>query len=243
RVVADLVVDDHAAVAVIGVLAEADVGRDEHVRHGALDRPHRGLHRRVRIVRRRPDAVLVIGKAEQQHRTDAFAARAFVFLRRVVHREVEDAGHRADLAPDAAALADKQRQHEHVRRQPRLADERAHGVGPAEPPHAAGELQRGLRLRGIHKVAPGTRDSGLGARSKYFTIAATSAGTVYFSGITCVSMPNCEAASAVTGPIDATTVVRSRSAAGSAPSTLTRLRTADGLVNVTTSSLRSSSMR
>jgi len=42
-----------------------------------------------------------------------------------------------------------------------------------------------------------------------------------------------DAASAVTGPIDATTVVRSRSAAGSAPSTRTKLRTADALVNVT----------
>ena len=31
RIVGDLVVDDDAAVAVVGVLAEADVGDDEHV--------------------------------------------------------------------------------------------------------------------------------------------------------------------------------------------------------------------
>ena len=54
---------------------------------------------------------------------------------------------------------------------------------------------------------------------------------------------DCAAASAVTGPIDATTVVRSRSAAGSAPSTVTKFRTADALVNVTTSIRRSSSIR
>ena len=58
-----------------------------------------------------------------------------------------------------------------------------------------------------------------------------------------VWMLHCAAASAVTGPIDATTVVRSRSAAGSAPSTRTKLRTADALVNVTTSMRRSSSIR
>ena len=54
-------------------------------------------------------------------------------------------------------------------------------------------------------------------------------------GMIVVVMPSCAAASAVTGPIDATTVVCSRSAACSAPSILTKLRTADALVNVTTS--------
>ena len=58
---------DDAAVAVVGVLAQADVGDDEHVRHLALDRADRRLHRRLRIVGRRADVVLVIGQAEQQH--------------------------------------------------------------------------------------------------------------------------------------------------------------------------------
>ena len=58
-----------------------------------------------------------------------------------------------------------------------------------------------------------------------------------------VAMLHCDAASAVTGPMHATRVDPSRSAAGSAPRTRTMLRTAEALVNVTTSMLRSSSMR
>ena len=53
----------------------------------------------------------------------------------------------------------------------------------------------------------------------------------------------CAAASAVTGPMHATSVLRRRSTAGSAPSMRTKLRTADPLVKVTTSSRRSRSMR
>src|SRR5262249_57038337 len=78
--------------------------------------------------------------------------------------------------------------------------------------------------------------------SKKSTIASTSAGTVYAAGMIVVWMLHCVAASAVTGPIDATMVVRSRSAAGSAPGTLTKLRTADALVHVTTSMRRSRSI-
>ena len=66
-------------------------------------------------------------------------------------------------------------------------------------------------------------------------MASTSAGTVYSAGMIVLSMLYCAAASAVTGPMHATTVDCRRSAAGSAPSTRTRLRTADALVNVTTS--------
>ena len=54
-------------------------------------------------------------------------------------------------------------------------------------------------------------------------------------GCTVTVMPSCVAASAVTGPMAATTVVRSRSAACSAPRSCAKLRTADALVNVTTS--------
>src|SRR5437762_1846926 len=79
--------------------------------------------------------------------------------------------------------------------------------------------------------------------SKYRTIAATSAGTVYSAGMIVVATLHWAAASAVSGPIDATMVPRRRSAAGSAPRTRTKLRTADALVNVTTSMLRSSSIR
>src|SRR4051812_13474091 len=82
-----------------------------------------------------------------------------------------------------------------------------------------------------------------GFLAKCSTIASTSAGIVYCGDRMVVSIWHWAAASAVTGPIDATTVVRKRSAAGSAPTTLTKLRTADALVKVTTSIRRSSSIR
>ena len=62
-------------------------------------------------------------------------------------------------------------------------------------------------------------------------------------GITVVAMPELGAASAVTGPIAATVVPRSRSAVTSAPSSSTKLRTVEALVNVTASIWRSSSIR
>ena len=74
-------------------------------------------------------------------------------------------------------------------------------------------------------------------------MASTRAGIVYSFGMIDVAMPYCSAASAVTGPIDATAVVRSRSAACSAPNTCTKFLTVDALVNVTTSMRLSSSMR
>ena len=93
----------------------------------ALDRADRRLHRRFGIVGRRADVVLVIGQAEQQHAVDAVGLGAAVAsFDGLVDREVEDARHRRHFAPHAFALADEQRQHEHVRRQPRLAHERAH---------------------------------------------------------------------------------------------------------------------
>ena len=76
RVVGDLLVDDDAAVAVIGVLAQAHVGHHENVRRIPLDRADGRLDRRFRIVRQRSDVVLVIGQAEQQHALDAGLARA-----------------------------------------------------------------------------------------------------------------------------------------------------------------------
>jgi hypothetical protein len=61
--------------------------------------------------------------------------------------------------------------------------------------------------------------------------------------MTVVSMPSCCAASAVTGPIDATTVVRSRSAICSSPKIFAKFLTVLALVNVTASICRSSSIR
>src|SRR5688500_6717631 len=96
-------------------------------------------------------------------------------------------------------------------------------------------LQRGQATSADLQVGRGCR--------KCSTMASTNAGTVYSFGMMAVLMPYCSAASAVTGPIDATFVAFSRSAACSAPKIWTKFITVDALVNVTTSMRFSSSMR
>ena len=76
RIVRDLVVDHDAAVSVVGVLAQADVGDDEHVGHLALDRADRRLHRRLGIVGRRPDVVLAGRAGRRAARSGRRRARA-----------------------------------------------------------------------------------------------------------------------------------------------------------------------
>jgi hypothetical protein len=114
RVVHDLAVDHDAAVPVVRVLAEADVGDDEELGQLALDGADRGLHWRFGIVGVRSDVVLVLGNAEEQDAVDAVGLRRCGFFDRFIDRQVADARHRGHFAADALALADEQRQHEHV---------------------------------------------------------------------------------------------------------------------------------
>ena len=61
------VVAHHAAVAVDGVLAEADVGDHHELGVRVLDRAHRELHDALVVVGARALLVLLGGHAEQQH--------------------------------------------------------------------------------------------------------------------------------------------------------------------------------
>src|SRR5256885_1092410 len=76
-------------------------------------------------------------QAEQQHAEHAVRFRRRRFLHGLVHRQLIDAGHRADLTPDAASLADEERQDEAVGRQPRFAYEAANRLGAAQAARAA----------------------------------------------------------------------------------------------------------
>ena len=172
RIVGDLIVDEDPAVAVIGVFAQADVGDDQHLRQLALERPDRRLHGRLRIVSGRPDVVLLIRQPEEQHAPDAVRPRRPRLCHRLVDREVEDAGHRADLPAHAFTGADEQREHQRVGRETGFADERPHGVGSAEPAKPACQLQRGVRMDGVHVFL-----------ERCSTIAFTSAGIVCSAGM------------------------------------------------------------
>ena len=70
-VVVDLAVADEAAVAVRGVLAEADVGDHGQVGVGLLQRPHRHLHDALVVVGAAAGLVLGRRDAEEEQRADA----------------------------------------------------------------------------------------------------------------------------------------------------------------------------
>ena len=60
-----------AAVPVVGVRAQADVGDHHEIRGGRLDRPHGLLHGTVGGMGCRRLRVLAVGHAEQQHAANA----------------------------------------------------------------------------------------------------------------------------------------------------------------------------
>ena len=80
--------------------------------------------------------VLFVGDAEEQQAADAKSGAGFDFLHGFVDGEVEDAGHGADLAAHAFALAEKERIDESGGLQMGFADERAHGCGGAQTAQA-----------------------------------------------------------------------------------------------------------
>ena len=71
RVVHDVRAVQDAAVAVVGVLAEANVGHDEHLRIRGLDRANRLLRHPVGGVGLRPQRVLGRGQTEEDDARDA----------------------------------------------------------------------------------------------------------------------------------------------------------------------------
>ena len=155
-----------AAMAVVGVLAEADVGDDQQPGRLPLGRagspPGRSPRRRERG---RAARVLVRGDAEEEDRRDAQLGDLGDRLAEAVERELVLAGHRGDLAPQVRAVVDEQRVDQVVDRQPMLADQVAEPGMAAEP---AGAMERvaggGLvghrgNLDGVE--ADGTGDWGL----------------------------------------------------------------------------------
>ena len=117
-------------------------------------------------------------------------------------------------------------------RQPRFAAGRE--VGPTDVTsgcRGGGSSSRRLEPRAHPAVMPARRPRSA-ARSP-----RRARGWCIRRGMIVVTIPSCAAASAVTGPMHATVVCCSRSAACSSPMTRTNLRTADALVNVTASML------
>jgi hypothetical protein len=119
-------------VAVIGVLAEADVAHDDRLGRGVLDRPHRLLHDPVRCVRLAAVRIFRGRQPEQQHGRDPQARQVTDLAHQLVHRQLEHARHRADLVANAPPVGHEERQDEVARGQRRLANHRAERVGATQ---------------------------------------------------------------------------------------------------------------
>ena len=133
RVVGDrAVLDEHAAVAVVGVLAEAHVGRDHEVRHGGADGAGRDLHGAVRIPGGGALGILRGRQAEQDHAADAGGGGALGLGRRQVGRQVGDARERGDGLATTLAGHDEHREDQTLRLETGLAHEIAQSLRPPE---------------------------------------------------------------------------------------------------------------
>jgi len=98
RIVEYLAACEHAAVAVRGVLAQADVGDDEQVAASAADGAHGVGHDSVLGVPLRATLVLACRQAKEDDACDAQLLDRVRLARGFVRGEVEAAGQRLDLA-------------------------------------------------------------------------------------------------------------------------------------------------
>ena len=148
---------EEAAVAVVRVLAEADVGHDDELRARFLERADRLLDRPV--VGEALDTVRILRArdAEEENRLDAERLELTGFASELVDGELVDTGHRGHGAADAVAGNDEERVDEVVRLERRLANEVAQGRRSAQATRALGSgcrpecLQR-VELR--HVLSP-----------------------------------------------------------------------------------------
>ena len=97
----------HAAVAVIGVLAQTHVGDDEKIRQGVLQRTDRALDDAVVVEVLVANRILGGRDAEEQHRGDPCRRRPARFLDRLIDGELADPRHRRDRITHVFAMDDE----------------------------------------------------------------------------------------------------------------------------------------
>ena len=104
---------EHAAVAVVGELVEAQVGLHDEPARGCLDGDAgRDVEDAVGVGGARAACVAHLGHAEQHHAADAGGRGIRHRLRQALERVLHDARHRRDRHRGGHALAHEQRQHE-----------------------------------------------------------------------------------------------------------------------------------
>ena len=104
---------EHAAVAVVGELVEAQVGLHDESARGCLDGdPRRDVEDAVGVGGARAACVAHLGHAEQHHAADARGRGIRHRLRQALEGVLHDARHRRDRHRGGHALAHEDRQHE-----------------------------------------------------------------------------------------------------------------------------------
>ena len=141
-------------MAVARVLAQAQVGDDEHVGVGILDRARGELDGALVVPGARALLVLVGGDAEEQDGGDAQRVGLARLGDGARDREPVDAGHGADGSAPIEPLLDEEREDEVAGIEPRLAHEVAQ--------HRRGAQAAQARLREGHVYIVGANRSALG---------------------------------------------------------------------------------
>ena len=207
---------EHAAVAVVGELVEAQVGHhDERVADlGARRRRTARLRMPSGSVAPLPTASRVAGHAEQHDAAEPRGRRLRDSRAQRGARVLHDAGHRRDRRRGVEPLAHEQRQHETGRVQPGLGDEPTQRRRAPQPPRTLGReahdqvaLRRAppRRLLGRQTGSP-CSSAARRSESPCSASASASAATDGVSARTSTRRPCSSAVFAVAGPMHATTV-------------------------------------
>src|SRR5262249_41785313 len=195
------------------VLAQADVGPDDHLRRALLDAADRARHRAVARPRAAPLAVLFHGHAEQEYGAHPERGERRGLLGRRLGREPRVPGERRDRQPVALGVVHEQWGHELVGGDARLARERAQAGRATQPAPAV----RGEHGQASWMVEPSSSSATASKSERAGTMAGTPSAT------SCI---------AVVVPMAATRARRRRL---SAPSAWTSARAAEGLATTTAS--------
>lgn len=131
-----------AAVAVAGVLTEADVGDHQQVGGRLLGHLDRLRDNPVVAHRVAANGVLVFGDSEQQNAAQPQVGRLPNLVGQKVGRDLVVARHRADLLAEVLARPHEQRQDQIGRRDVGFTDQAPHGRMGAKPTHTNGGVSR-----------------------------------------------------------------------------------------------------
>ena len=120
RIIVHVAARDHAAMAVIGVLAQADVPDDDQIGDRALYRANRLLHDPLIVVRLRASRVLRRRNPEQDHAAQSERRGALGIFHQLIHGELRHAWQGGDGAAHSFAVHDELRPHQLRRNDMRL---------------------------------------------------------------------------------------------------------------------------